>query len=384
MKRRERRYIPCLNNAYFLTDPDVFVTDHLPCAIEQYQHFESSPEWQLVVNPLSRSQFRTIINFDRFGKDCGLRALSHRTCMVEVDKSIDVLLEETYVPMLDYVAFLFKDERKLETYSYTYIQSKYIVNVHVTPPTAGTFTLQVYGRRLLDGSRADFQPLVKYSLNCVTSYANVIPYPFHHTLYGASRDLDTYGVAEVEEVYHVAEEGEIIISVKPNRRVDILPRLYFQDNPTDLRENCFVDYSECFKFLNIIVRLPYEGYFKLSLFARKESGKNLTPFMTHLLKCNKPCHDGLFPVTHEYAFHYKCCIVEPLTKNIKPGVDIYFTIKSPVINTLKIDNVIFRQTTDDVTFEGTFRASGYNSFITVEGCDDDGVFHSLYTFQVGH
>lgn len=382
MKTAERRYVSQFNNAYFFTDPEVFRTDHLPAAVEGFEHFESTPKWQLVKNPVSKEDFVQIVNFDKCGKEWGVRNKSHYTCAVyNIDKEIDIVLEESYVKMLDYVAFLFEDGRKMDTYAHTFMVTDTSVNIRVCFPSIGTFALQVYGRRLKDGLHVQFQPIVKYLLHCQKTHENPIPYPFHHTMYGPARDLELFGVADVGQIHQHAEEGELIVAVKPTGCKEILPRLYYQDQHVELRDSCFVDYSECFDSINIIMRFSHTGYFKLMLLAKRENSSKYALFMTYLIKCTKACSDGLFPVVHADALHRKCCLIEPLTRCLTPNSEVSMCIKSPELTKVRcLDS--FLQRTDDVTFEGVVDIRSDVDVVSVEGCDVSGTYHKLYSYTV--
>ncbi|XP_045200905.2 hillarin-like [Mercenaria mercenaria] len=381
VKTKEKKYVPKFNNAYFLTDPVVFLTDHFPASVNVYANCESGKEWQLVVDKISREDFLKIVNFDKHGKEWGIKPVTHTKSIIHnIEYELDVVLRATYTEMLDFIAFMYEDDRKLDQFTYTYMLNEEKVNVHVCLPTTGVFALQIYGRRKKDGRSADYQPIVKYVLQCVKAYEAPVPYPAYHTVYGPVSDLKNYGVSDVGATFQEAEEGEIILSVKPTRYVDILPKLKFGNHNIDLKENCFVDYSDCFQFINIILRLRYEGYYRLELLSKPEKSNQFSPFVAYLIKCKKACTDGVFPVSKEYALKYKCCILEPLTKHLPPKSDIFVCVKSQVATKIKCNECDLEKV-DDITFEGTIKTPAEDCPFSVDGCDMDGVYHTLYTYN---
>lgn len=383
MKAKEKKYVAKFNDAYFLTDPDVFLTDHFPAPVKGFSKYEHGSEWQLVDERLSTEEFCQVLNFDKHGKEWGIEPVTHKKVIIgNLEYEVDIVLQATFIEMLDYVAFIYADDRKLDQYTYTYMLPKKKVNVHVCLPAAREFSLQIFGRSKKNGPLSDYQPIVKYILRCKTAYETPIPYPTHHTLYGPVADLQNYGVREVGNAFQEAHEGELIVSVKPTRYLDILPKLHFGDHSIDLKDYCFVDYSDCFNFMNILLRLRYEGYYKLELLAKPGNSKWYSPFVTYLIKCRKACTDGVFPFANEHAQKYKCCVLEPLSKHLPPNSNISVCIKSPVVTKIRYNDT-FLEKIDDTTFEGVITTPEWNSKFAIEGCAMDCVFHTLYTYDTG-
>jgi hypothetical protein len=381
VKAKEKKYVPRFNNAYFLTDPEVFITDHFPASVPGYSNCESGREWQLISSKLSKREFIKVVNFDKHGKEWGIKPVSHIQSVIhKVENELDIVLKAQYTEMLDFIAFLYEDDRKLDQFTYTYMLSEKKVNIHICLPTTGVFALQIYGRRKKDGRRSDYQPIVKYILQCIKADEDTVPYPAYHTLYGPVEDLHSYGINEVGATFQESEEGEIIISVKPTRYVDILPKLQFGNHNVNLKEYCFVDYSDCFKYINIILRLQYEGYYKLELLTTPNDSKEFSPFVAHLIKCTKACTDGIFPTAKEYALKFKCSILEPLSKHLPPKSEVFVCVKSPIVKEMKFNDCRL-QKVDSVTFEGTIKTPAEDCPISIDACAKDGIYHTLYTYD---
>ncbi|KAH3755435.1 hypothetical protein DPMN_190131 [Dreissena polymorpha] len=277
----------------------------------------------------------------------------------------------------DFLAFLYKGERKIDNFIYAYMPTDKIVRVNVCMLRRGAFILQVYARRQRDIPHGDFQPVVKYILQCIKSFDQPLTYPTHHTFYGPVKELAKYGIESIEQdLYYVEDDGEIIFSVKPKRYIDIFPRLHFQDHTIDLNNYIFVDHSDYGIFLNF--RLRYEGHYKLVVFGKQ---KNCSPFASYLIKCTKACLDGVFPDAHEYALKYKCCILEPLIKALYPSAEVLFCIKSPLAKSLNCNGAVLKKK-DACTFEGTVKMPGDDVTVMLEGCGLDGSFHRLYSYHV--
>lgn len=382
VKANEKKYVAKFNNAYFLTDPVVFLTDHFPSPVDGYEHCESGDEWQLTEYKLSKEEFCKIVSFDKHGKEWGIEAVTHnQTILHNIEYEVDIALQATCVPMSDYVAFMYQDNRKLDQFTYTHMLTEKRVNIHIRMPSVGVFSVQIFGRRKNDIANADYQPIVKYMLQCRNAHDSPIPYPAHHTVYGPVANLSTYGVGEVGATFQEADEGAIHLIVTPTRCIDILPKLHFVDHSIDLKQYCFVDYSECFQFINIRLRLRYEGYYKLEILSKPEHSKQYSTFVTHLIKSSKACTDGVFPECNEHALKYKCCMIEPLSKHLPPNSHVFVCIKSPLVTAIRC-NESQLQKLDDVTFEGTIKTPGGDCKLSLEGCAQDGVFHTLYTYIV--
>ncbi|XP_052782876.1 uncharacterized protein LOC128219093 [Mya arenaria] len=307
--------------------------------------------------------------------------MSHQRCIVyNIEYEIDLKFEDTYEELRDFIGFLYENETKIDNFVYTFRPTEKHFNVHVSMPHVGAFRLQLYGRRIKDGPNADFRPIVKYILQCTKSLEEPIPYPTYHSLYGPMKNLENFGVENVDDkVYHESENGEIIFSLKPAQLFDIFPRLHFHDHTIAIKGFCFVDYSDCGQYINVIVRMRYEGHYKLILFGKKEKSLNYTPFTTYLIKCTKACKDGIFPEAHEYALKYKCCLLEPLSMHHPPKSDVFFCIKSLCLKSVRYVKNVFTQSNDG-SFEFTIRTPSEDLKVVIDGCGSDGVFHSLYSY----
>ncbi|XP_052237998.1 kyphoscoliosis peptidase-like [Dreissena polymorpha] len=214
VKSKERKYVSRFTNAYFLTDPEVFITDHFPFPVKSFERYESDTKWQLLEKPLSALEFCSVVNFDQCGKDWGIRSLTHHKAIIyNIEYEIDIELETMHTNISDFLAFLYEGERKIDNFIFAYMPTDKTVRVHVCMPGRGVFTLQVYARRQRDSPHGDFQPIVKYILQCNKSFDQPLTYPTHHTLYGPVKELAKYGIDSIEQgVYHVADDGEIIFS----------------------------------------------------------------------------------------------------------------------------------------------------------------------------
>ncbi|KAL4219849.1 hypothetical protein ACF0H5_020260 [Mactra antiquata] len=381
VKAKEKTYVASFNEAYFLTDPEIFVTDHFPSYIQGFDQYESDPRWQLIEECLSLEQFCNIVNFDKHGKEWGIEPASHEEAVIKgIEYEIDIILKEAHEAVSDFVAFLYEDDRKLEQFTYTFKPSANAVAVHVFMPKLGLFGLQIYGRRQKDGKHSNYQPIVKYVLHCAKAHQTAIPYPSHHTVYGPVHDLKRYGISDIGDVYNEAKEGEIILQLKALPDVDIVPKLRYGDHNRDLRNYCFIDYSECFKYINVVLRLRYEGYYKLELLAIPEKDKHYSTFMTYLIRCKRACRDGIFLVSNIHAMKYMCCIIEPLSRIQMPNTDVYVCIKSPILKSVRCPGGHIVKI-DDVTFEGTIRTPNEGETFIIEGSGNDGYYHSLYTYK---
>ena len=383
IKSKEKTYATRFNDSYFLTDPDVFISDHFPYPVNSLSKHESSEDYQLLRQPVSLQDFCCMVNFEQYGKMWGIRAVTHSQAVVyNVELETDIVLEETHTEMNDYIGFLYDNDRKLDNCVYTFILTAGRVNVHVCIPYISVFKLIIYGRRMRDGPSADFQPIVRYTLQGTKACARPYPYPTHHTLYGPTNHLKQYGIECMEtHAYHQSENGEIIFTLRNRHGSDIYPRVFYQSSASDLKDLCFIDHTEDGDHMNVIVRMEFEGHYKLVLFVKPHDSFKYVPFATYLIHCKTGCQDGPFPFAHSNAHKYKCCLIEPLTRHVPANSEHIFCMKSQLLQSVRCEGTTFTASLDG-TFDARVPTSKPNTKLTIEGCGDDDIFHALYTFDV--
>ena len=384
VKSKEKTYVSKFNPLYFICEPDTFICDHFP-----YVKGDAMNETnQLLQKPITMKEFNSMLNMEKCGKQWGIEPVSHKKAVIgNINFELDIQLQHTFVPMSDYLAFMYRDGTKLEQYTYTHKPDLRTVNIHIIMPSHGEHVLQIYGRRKQDPPDSNLEPLVRYILNCKMAFDNPTPYPNHHTCYGLMDDPEKCGLADVGNVLCEGVNGEAILQLKPLKGTksdftDILPRLFYGDHTTELKTHTLVEYSQDFEYLNIRARLPFIGYFKLLLFGKTSEGTQIKPFMTYLIENRKVVNEEGFPTVHAHALKYKCHLQEPLRRKLAYGQNylVLVNIKSPLLSKVKA-HVTEIAKSDDVTFEGLVSAPKHeNSDFVIYGADkDDESYHPLYT-----
>ena len=387
VKPKDKRYIRWPNDSYFLTDPDIFISDHFPMMDNDY---ETSCKWQLLEMPLTLETFIKRVNMDQPGKEWGIRTHHHPYAVIDVQNESEIMIEESHTPMLDYMVHMRNTNYQLmDSFTFAYKSDAKTFKVHVRPPAIGEYMCQIYGRRVIDGKDAHFQPLVLYKLDCTEVYDRPREFPKHNTVFGPVPDIERFGFSHTGNVLYKAEFGEVTILLNPIREVHFVPHLYIGDTEFDyLRENCIVQYSEDFRHVTISLRLPFEGFFRLTLFgkqsqkeykkddddgrsskststpvynvkfrrpqsnsSKKSAADELKPFVSYLIDNRQASDKDPFPLAHTGVLKYKCCLLQPTDKEVKTEREIKVCLRSLFLERVKAGDDLIAKV-DETTFAG--------------------------------
>lgn len=386
VKPKDKKYIRWPNDFYFFTDPEIFISDHFPMMDNDY---DTSCKWQLLEMPITLETFIKRVNMDQPGKEWGILTHHHPYATIDVQNEAEIMIEESHTPMLNYTVHMRNNDFHLmDQFTFAYKLNAKTFKVHVRPPTEGEYMCQIFGRREVDGLDAHPQPLVLYKLNCTEVYDCPREFPQHNAIYGPVSDIGTFGFCHTGNVFYKAEFGEITILLNPTRDVSFVPHLYIGDTEFDyLRENCIVQYSEDFRHVTVSLRLPFEGFFRLTLYGKKSqhnetdsaddlsskstdtsvynvkfrrpksnTGKKATadelkPFVSYLIDNRQASDKDPFPFAHTAALKYKCCLLQPSDKEVKTEREINVCLRSLFLERVKAGDDLIPKV-DDSTFAG--------------------------------
>ena len=268
--------------SYFLSDPEVFVIDHLPCMKGNDTH--TNEKWQLLTKPWPIEKFSKHVKLEKNFHKYELQ-ISENETLVNVNKELDIILSELGTPLSSISASLTTtDGTKHNQFLLMSLMAPTKVRIHLRPPFAGTFDLCIYGNR---GEGKDLQALVKYVIRCNDVCSDVRPYPENYGLWGL--DKADHSVPQPKFNF-IAERGEVKINLEVAAEMELTNRLYFSDKSLQ-QENAGSIYTERVgKSCTFIARLIKEGYYKLTIFAKYSNSTDETyhPYTHLLIDCKAP------------------------------------------------------------------------------------------------
>ena len=410
VKRKDKTYVRWPNDFYFFTDPDIFISDHFPMTDDNYK---TSCKWQLLENPITVDTFIKRVNMDQPGKEWGILTHHHPYAVIDCQNETEIMIEESHTPMLDYLVHMRNNDFQLmDQYTFAYKSDSKTFKVHIRPPATGQYMCQIYGRRQIDGRDANLQPLVLYKLNCTEVFDRPREFPKHNITYGPVTDIETYGFSHTGNVLYKAEFGEVTILLNPMREVCFTPRFFIGETEFDyLLDHCFVQYSEDFRHITISLRLPYEGFYRLTLFGKQsyeddgDTGNSsmeisdglsrkkvvtpiynvrfrrpqsdsrkqkeceeLKPFVSYLIDSRQASDKESFPIARTAALKYKCCLLQPCDKEVKPQREIKVCVRSLFLERVRAGEDTIPKI-DESTFAGNTVATKVGSKLVIYGSD---------------
>ena len=400
VKRKDKQYVRWPNDFYFFTDPDVFISDHFPMIDNDY---EKSCKWQLLEMPITLEMFVRRVNMDQPGKEWGIQTHHHPYATIDVQNEDEIMVQESHTPMLDYMVHMRNDDFQLmDKYIFAYKSDTQTFKVHVRPPIIGEYMCQIYGRREIDGRDAHFQPLVLYKIHCTEVYDRPREFPTSNAKFGPVSDIKRFGFSHTGNVLYKAEFGEVSILLNPTADACLVPRLYIGDTEFDyLLEHCLVQYSEDFRHVTVSLRLPYEGFFRLTLCGKRlqttddesEGGDSasrtssapvynvkfkrpnsentadaMKPFVSYLIDNRQASDKEPFPYAYPSALKYKCCLLQPSDKEVKTQREIKVCLRSLFLERVKAGNDLIPKV-DESTFAGNSVTTKPGSKFVIYGSD---------------
>ena len=401
VKRKDKTFVRWPNDFYFCTAPEMFASDHFPMMDDDYS---VSCKWQLLENPLTVETFTKRVNMNQPGKEWGILTHHHPYAVIECQNETDIMIEESHTPMHDYLVHMRNEDYQLmDHYTFAYKFSK-TFKVHIRPPAIGEYMCQIYGRRTIDGPDANLQPLVLYKLHCIEVFDRPREFPTQNVVYGPVRDIQTFGFSHTGNVLYKAEFGEVTILLNPLKEVSFVPKLFIGDTEFDyLLDHCFVQYSEDFRHVTVSLRLPFDGFFRLTLFGkqsheddtgsddgtpktpatpiynvrfrkpsassiRQNENNELKPFVSYLIDNRQPSDKEPFPKACTAALKYKCCLLQPCDKEVKARQEIKVCVRSLFLERVKAGEDIISKV-DESTFAGVTVTSKADSKLVIYGSE---------------
>jgi hypothetical protein len=137
-------------------------------------------------------------------------------------------------------------------------------------------------------------------------------------------------------------------------------------------------------FLNIKLRLPYAGYYKLELmFKRENSSDDLYHGMANfLVECERSANHCMpFPKYYPLVQEYNCSLIEPLDGNLPANTLVKFKFKSSVVRKAIVGEEDMKQHGDE--WSAKIRTPDAGCAVEIMGTNvDENTYWGLYTFDV--
>ena len=161
------RFVANYKPYYFATPPQQFFNLHYP----------KDSGWQLLSAPQSRTEFDNLPKMsDRF-YDFGLKTISHHHYIITTGDRLKIELQ---VPEdVIAIAELRQDKREIAGNRVLINRQGQNMVIHVAPPSAGTYDLTIYARKIDDLDSTQYNEVIKYQV-AATKAATELPKVYAH------------------------------------------------------------------------------------------------------------------------------------------------------------------------------------------------------------
>ncbi|KAM8939583.1 uncharacterized protein RCH25_053271 [Pelodytes ibericus] len=285
---QKRIFIPSYDDFFFLTEPTEFIETHWP----------DDPDWQLLEPPVSFETFeQKIFKTSEFFR-LGLFVLSPsvfylRTERGEVQVSLGCLetMEFSYK-----IYKLSNNDRSLVEKTHGILtMHESLMTLKVMPPTEGLFELMIFARTM--GSKDIYRWVCSYQVDCPHACCSegLPENPFH--FWGLHQKARDFGVSNYNHKGDIiaAESGALDILFKTSRPLLVMYELAHKKMAEAFSKKCLASHVEETQ-LSCHLRLPYHGYYRLSLFVKDLDGEHYKNAANLLIQCADPInHNELFP-----------------------------------------------------------------------------------------
>ena len=281
-----------VNEFFFLTDPDMLVTTHLP----------DDPRWQLLARPLTVQQFEDAVYIrDRFFQlDVKMTEKSHNQCVIkapegEVDISFALPEGRSGDQQFRYLLYRQKTMDNVTTYPlerYVFYQkTHHTLQYMIQLPLTGRFKMDVFGQDV--EQHTTFDLLCSYLIDCTKAKEDCIPLPDNPDIgWGPGVEAERAGLYATshKEGIVITEDGLVEIHFDKRNPVSLAQAM--KHNQLDewlLKRQAILRQTD--DEVIISLRLPEAGDFAFSLFADEEGAEGeLTNVCNYLVRnqCTDP------------------------------------------------------------------------------------------------
>ncbi|XP_041934284.1 kyphoscoliosis peptidase-like isoform X1 [Alosa sapidissima] len=275
----KRVFNKCYNEFYFLTDPDMFISDHFPDEVE----------WQLLTEPLSLEEFRKRVQKKSHFFQLGL-TLHHPTHFLLITENGEATISMTFPEPLEFSYKIWQRNgnilyRELSTSAALLTVTTTNMKLRLRPPTQGTFDITVFARTA--NTSGKLHEVCNFLLECPK------PSPLDSFPENPSKSWGLNQNAKIMGLKPCQYQGEIMLEsatfemvLQTSRPLMMLCKLFHKHLDKVLAERCVATQSEPDQ-LSCHVLCPYVGYYRLTVCVKDcdSTGNSYSPAGTFLLHC---------------------------------------------------------------------------------------------------
>ncbi|XP_041934193.1 kyphoscoliosis peptidase-like isoform X1 [Alosa sapidissima] len=274
----KRVFNKCYNEFYFLTDPDMFISDHFPDEVE----------WQLLKEPLSLEEFRMRVQkYSQFFQ-LGL-TLHHPTHFLLITENGEATVSMTFPEPLEFSYQICQRsdsiQRELSTSAALLTVTTTHMKLRLRPPTQGTFDVIVFARTA--NTSGKLQCVCNFLLECPKP-SPLDSFPENPSKsWGLNQNATSMGLKPCQyQAEIMLESATFEMVLQTSRPLMMLCELFHKDLDEALAKRCVATQSEPDQ-LSCHVLCPYVGYYRLTVFVKDcdSTGNSYSPVGMFLLHC---------------------------------------------------------------------------------------------------
>ncbi|CAC5389189.1 unnamed protein product [Mytilus coruscus] len=337
-----------------------------------------SKEWDLMCN---YNQERKV-PVTNYAKEIGIQPLSHKGEFINVHEFVDIKISDIKNCLDNCNATLSRlsNTTDIRTENIFIRKEKTReIAVAIIPPPPGLYCLKIYGQ---GGSKPKecLPLLLQYTVKS-DGVDEDRPFPKNDGLWGFLSDADNYGFQNtgahlVPVMYKV--KGEATLYFPTYQNINRSVKLTSEHNMPD-GSNCTLIESDnhCF---NITLRLPFTGYYKLTIFSETDSKHHKTG--TFLIDCIEPANPCLpFPTTFASTQYYNCILIEPLNGTLPANSSVTCKFRSSIVFSAVVNGSMMTKEGNEWVLTTTTPSTGEAFDIFGKSSDRD-TFSVLFRYVI--
>jgi hypothetical protein len=165
----QKQFTKSPSDAYFLTPPNQFITDHLP----------EDDKWQLLSQKVDKNTYQNFPDIQPLFFIQGFELISHKNKLItSANNELKITLKNNKINP-EMTVSLSKDNNKIEN-SYLIEKEGEFINIYVRFPEKGNYNLSIYSKENKDSK--NYSNIVEYKIEALSSTDNLFP-TFYSTEY---------------------------------------------------------------------------------------------------------------------------------------------------------------------------------------------------------
>ncbi|XP_043089119.1 kyphoscoliosis peptidase-like [Puntigrus tetrazona] len=274
----KRAFTKKYNEFYFLTDPEIFITEHYP----------EEEKWQLLESLITIEEFEKMVNKGSNFYKLNLTLIHPKQYLI-VTENGEATVSMTFPQLVHFSYDIFqlsgKNRQKVSNSMGFFTSTQHSMKLRLMPPNPGMYELRLFAGAENTSRTLDW--ICSFQLKCPSPKTSEELPENPHNCWGLQPDSMSLGLEPCNFGNDIIslESGSFTVVLKTTRPLKVVGELSHKNLDDTLAEKCLAIQTEPNQ-ITCNVLCPYYGFYRLSVFVKdwtKEGGlKNAGNF---LLNC---------------------------------------------------------------------------------------------------